>query len=310
MSKDLAVINDQDIQPVALNDIKKRYNITLKFFKDVMEMGTDYGTIPGTKGHSLYQPGAEKLARLYRLSIEKECVKEVTEFEKKFFYYRYRVTVKNAAGVIISQAERSCNSRERRFNRQDPVQELNTIEAMAQKRAFVAAVREAAMATTIFTDKEIEVDDNYNPKHEARRRLAARFFIAAQERGFQPERVKDKVKAKHKADSFNDLNEKQIEDAIATLESTYEKVGKNNPPRKIGIKSEDPVEEGEIVKDEEEKTPEKQTCYIKECNKEVMPESSFCSEAHKTEWQKSSGIVRKAKDLSFNDKLNKWKGKK
>lgn len=318
-----------EIQQVALNNMIQAHNLTQKFYKKFMVKDQDYGVIKGTSSPSLYQAGAEKLARLFKFSVEKELVKEVINFDKGFFYYKYKTTVKRSDGTVVTQMERSCNSFEnkyrftwvsekfaselqkkqavQRFKKrasngqeywnikvpkkpEELAEDINTFEAMAQKRSFVAAIREACMAATIFTDKEIELEE---VESESRKKLNARYFIAAQERGFSAEGAKASLKRKHEVDSFNDLTDQEIEDGITFLESSYEKVGKENKPKKItntkpvekenlinkkqtktNISQEVP-EKGEIIENEEEKI-KCQGCHVKIDKKKAFLKK-FCN---------------------------------
>lgn len=250
-------VQDQKPDLVPIDNMKRAFNLTTKFYREVMNEGEDYGVVPGTNSKSLFQSGAEKLARLHKMSIQKEMVKEVTDFDKGFFYYKYRVTIARQTGEIVTQMERSCNSFERkyRYYRGKPkspdelAQDINTYESMAQKRAFVAAVREAAMAGTLFSDKEFEVEDI---ESEARRKLYARYFTTCVDRGFTAEGAKAAMKRKHGVESFRDLTDQEIEDGITLMESTYEVVGKGNKPKKISNeppKSPETVLDGEIVEE-------------------------------------------------------------
>lgn len=257
--KQLQVIQEPT-QLVALNNMKKAHNLTLSFYNELMTEGEDYGVIPGTSNKSLYQPGAEKLARLFKFSIEKELVKEVVDFDKGFFYYKYKTTIKNTEGIIITQSERSCNSFENKYRYHwvwdkyatkeqkdqavgfnngkhkvpksptELAEDINTFEAMAQKRSYVAAIREATMATTIFSAKEVDVEEL---ESEERRKLYARYFACCADRGFTAEGAKVALKRKYEVESFKDLTDQEIEDGITVMETTYEKVGKGNKPKPI-----------------------------------------------------------------------------
>lgn len=266
----LAVVEpDQSgLQQVAINNMLQVRNTTLEFFQKVMIPNVDWGVIKGNK--SLYQPGAEKLARFFKFSVEKELVKEVTNFDTGFIYYKYKTTVKRQDGTIVTQMERSCNSFEAKYSKysiEKKIGEMYVIEAMAQKRSFVSAIREATMATTIFTDKVIEPEEI---ESELRKSLNARFFICATERGFTPEGAKASLKRKHQVESFNDLTDQEIEDGITFLESSYEKVGKGNKPQEINS---NPKTEGQTMVSENDRRSKSESGQNSTNNVQVLERS-------------------------------------
>lgn len=156
--------------------------------------GADYGIIPGTKNRSLFQPGAEKLALFFGLQVFTHCAEKQEDWEKGFFRYTYRATVKRNGMEIVS-VDRTCHTREDKYawiwveakkpgdpddeaemkamgtgrNREvwksgrkvwawqerrpnpDPFSLQFVVEAMAQKRAYVAAVKKALAATGFFS---------------------------------------------------------------------------------------------------------------------------------------------------------------
>lgn len=140
-----------------LNSIRGRISLLKEFVSDQMRVNTDYGVIPGTHFPSLYQPGAQKLARLFGLTIKKECTERVLDREKNFAMFTYQASVYHAgSGQLLAQCEGSCNSQERKYARrkdgETPVCDvLNTLMKMAQKRAMVGAVIEACGASDFFT---------------------------------------------------------------------------------------------------------------------------------------------------------------
>lgn len=178
--------------------------------------GADYGIIPGTKNRSLFQPGAEKLALFFGLQVFTHCSEKQEDWEKGFFRYTYRATVKRNGFEIVS-VDRSCHTREEKYawiwveaakpardeearmkaegigrNRQvwkdrqqvwawqerrsnpDPYSLQFVVEAMSQKRAYVAAVKKALAATGFFsTELDAPEDRRENrPVEEARQPAA------------------------------------------------------------------------------------------------------------------------------------------
>jgi len=169
-------------------------------YGNVVFDGADYGTLPGTKTKTLFQPGAEKLALFFGLTVTATCIEKNEDWEKGFFRYTFKATV-SFRGLVIRETTRTCHTREKKYSwiwverpappadEQREMKETETgrwgtkwvekrktnvwqerrpnpdpwslqfvVEAMAQKRAKVAAVKEALAATGYFS-KEIDFDD-------------------------------------------------------------------------------------------------------------------------------------------------------
>jgi hypothetical protein len=114
----------------------------------------DYGKIPGCgQKPTLLKPGAEKLANFFGLASKMQCVQKVENYEDGFFMYTFKASVYSLKrpDVILSECEGSCNSREKKYINQSPYNIINTLQKMAQKRAFVGAVILATRASHKFT---------------------------------------------------------------------------------------------------------------------------------------------------------------
>jgi len=173
--------------------------------RNVLVEGSDYGIIPGTGDKpTLYKAGAEKLAAFFGLSVDMELADKVEIWEpgSAFFYYRYRATATDKWGRYAT-GEGSANSREAKYRwrtvkerdyspdihgpaqkvkktgqygdyyvyrveNREPYDLVNTLQKMAQKRAYVQAVLLAVGASAFFTQ---DVED-----------LAAAGVIEADER--------------------------------------------------------------------------------------------------------------------------------
>jgi hypothetical protein len=153
------------------------------FVKEVMVEGVDFGTIPGVRKPSLWQPGAQKLAELYGLVHKFVDTKTVEDWDKPFFFYRRGcVLTSRRDGSPMGDGIGSCNSMEDRyawrwlwpsqvrgldvsgvkqkktskgilyrFPNDDLFSLVNTIEKMACKRAYVHAVTAVTRSSGIFT---------------------------------------------------------------------------------------------------------------------------------------------------------------
>ena len=159
-----------EYQPRTVEIIAQERATLVDFTKAVMQDGIDYGMIPGTKKNSLLKPGSEKLANLFGLQMlppeELEAIEDwtgETHNNEPFFYYRYRVTL-HRQGKEIASCVGSCNSWERKYRYRkgqkntNIFDQVNTLQKMAQKRAYVGAVLVACSASEFFTQ---DMEDMY-----------------------------------------------------------------------------------------------------------------------------------------------------
>lgn len=192
--KSLMVVKPQG----QVSEIKKDLASIQKLLKDAMTIDVDYGIIPGTQSKTLFDPGAEKLAKFFQLIPDYESTKEVEDFDKGFFYYRYKCKLTHFnTGKFAGASERSCNSFEKKFlsktvaetwasdedkaqtiskkkndkgyvmlvvkkSNIELIEGINSYQARAQKRAFVEAVRTATMASSIFGSDGADVEEAPN----------------------------------------------------------------------------------------------------------------------------------------------------
>lgn len=162
-TKDLVVISSTDVSNAAC-----RAELLKEYVKGQMDKGKDYGIIPGfTSKPSLFKPGAEKLARLFKLGSRIIETKEVLNLEKNFAMYTYRIEIYLLdSGTVVAQCEGSANSQEKKYMKLRAADVLNTLQKMAQKRAFVGGVISAVGASEFYTqdvediapDKDTEAD--------------------------------------------------------------------------------------------------------------------------------------------------------
>lgn len=96
------------------------YNQMADFVKGALKENIDYGRIPGTTKDTLYKPGGEKLARFFGLSptfVDLETTEDWMGIEhdgEPFFYYRQQCELYRN-GVLIANAQGSCNSWEKKY---------------------------------------------------------------------------------------------------------------------------------------------------------------------------------------------------
>jgi hypothetical protein len=138
--------------------------------KGVMKEGTHFGTIPGTPKPSLWKAGAEVLCMTFRLAPLLESRVTVDDPEAEWSYTGTRrdgsivsgtcigyfeieaaCTVQGPGGDVLSRCSARCNNREAKYRSLSLFDIRNTIQKMAEKRAFVSAVLMATGASDIFT---------------------------------------------------------------------------------------------------------------------------------------------------------------
>lgn len=185
---------------MTMGEMKEIFEAQRQLMREVMEPGTDFGAIPGTTDtRTLFKPGAEKLLILHGYAHEMHKVEEVLNWDAPFFHYRYRCDIYDRrTGTLVGQAYGSCNSRESKYayrwvakSRVPPDLDLrllpqrkqrgtgwvqyripnadicdlvNTIDKMAQKRAFVGAVRVCTGASGLFAEEGVPAGDGERGK--------------------------------------------------------------------------------------------------------------------------------------------------
>lgn len=162
--------------PVTQEDVDalKRQRELLKDFISsqlVEGIDNDYAQIPGTPKKSLLKPGAEKLARLFRLGVRVILQERLLDQDANFAMYTYKaqVYVLGFPDMVVSECEASCNSHEKKYKERTawvsgvktavdtPIMDImNTLQKMCQKRAIVGGVIFATAASDFFSQ---DIDD-------------------------------------------------------------------------------------------------------------------------------------------------------
>lgn len=138
-------------------DAIAHYGMMTQFVSRVLKRDTDYGVIRGTKKPTLYKAGAEKLCQLFKLRAEFTLIRYTEDWSedgKHLFNYNYKCVLyyPRTGGEPVGEAAASCNSREGKYAGINWNWSLvNTIDKMAQKRAFVSAVLFTTGASEYFT---------------------------------------------------------------------------------------------------------------------------------------------------------------
>lgn len=158
------------LPPFGVAEIRKRNNAVQEIMRGVMKEGTHYGTIPGTPKPSLWKAGAEVLCMTFRLAPLLDSRVTVDDPEAEWGYSSHRrdgtilagttlgyfeveasCTIQGAEGDVLSRCSARCNNRESKYRSLSVFDIRNTIQKMAEKRAFVSAALMATGASDIFT---------------------------------------------------------------------------------------------------------------------------------------------------------------
>lgn len=182
------VVTGPAAAPDRVKILRERYNTLVRAAKEVLKRNVDFGVVPGTDKPVLLKAGAEKLATLFNLRPHFILEEKVEDWEKGFFYYRYRCELRAPDGTFVGDAEGSANSKEKKYRYRyvpefkateqekaravrketvrakngnlyvrlvlenpDPYDLVNTLQKMAQKRALVGAVLVATGASEFFS---------------------------------------------------------------------------------------------------------------------------------------------------------------
>lgn len=136
---------------IPLNEANARIKLFQQYVREYMQEGEDYGIIPGTTKPTLLKPGAEKLNAIFGYAPTVEVTNRHEDWDKGFVAYEVKVTLINKrTGHAEAEGIGSCNSRERKYARQDAAGIANTVLKMAKKRALVDATLSATRASGLF----------------------------------------------------------------------------------------------------------------------------------------------------------------
>ena len=146
---------------ITMNEARERINMLQSFVKEMMIPKIDYGFIPNCDKPALFKSGAEKLCDIFGFSKQIEILNRVEDWDKGLFHYEVKtILINKRTGMIEAEGIGSCNSKERKYIKQDSYSIINTILKMAKKRAFVDAVLSATRSSGIFTQDIEDLDDD------------------------------------------------------------------------------------------------------------------------------------------------------
>jgi len=165
-----AAVPPSAMPPFGVAEIRKRTHAVQEVMRGVMKEGTHFGTIPGTPKPSLWKAGAEVLCLTFRLAPLLDSRVTVDDPESEwaytgsrrdgtivagtcvgFFEVEASCTIQGLQGEVLSRCSARCNNRESKYRSLSLFDIRNTVQKMAEKRAFVSAVLMATGASDIFT---------------------------------------------------------------------------------------------------------------------------------------------------------------
>lgn len=123
-----------------------------------LKNGQDFGVIPGTNKPTLLKPGAEKIQMLFGVTSEYEEIERIQDYDKGFFAYTIKCTL-SKNGMKITEGMGHCNTKEKKYIKQDPFTLANTCLKMAKKRAQIDATLTIASLSEVFTQDMEDLQD-------------------------------------------------------------------------------------------------------------------------------------------------------
>lgn len=123
-----------------------------------LKSGQDFGVIPGTNKPTLLKPGAEKIQMLFGVTSEYEEIERIQDYDKGFFAYTIKCTL-SKNGQKITEGMGHCNTKEKKYIKQDPFTLANTCLKMAKKRAQIDATLTIASLSEVFTQDMEDLQD-------------------------------------------------------------------------------------------------------------------------------------------------------
>jgi len=241
---DLAVvISDKAIQALEHQRVQLQKFVTGQLKKGI---NGDYAQIPGTPKPSLLKPGAEKLANIFKLGNRVVKSDKDIDHKSNFAMFTYAVEIFHIpSGRAIAQCEGSANSHEKKFKERKiyeynngkriekgyeptPIADiLNTLQKMAQKRAFVGAVINAVGASDFFTQdveefaaSKNQAEPQANQSGELSEKQLKRLFAICNAQGWSHEQTKQYMTRAFGVESSRDLNRQTYDLLINVIEKS------------------------------------------------------------------------------------------
>lgn len=122
------------VMQAQLAEMSEMRALLRQFVDDNLTVGVDYGVIPGTQKPTLFKPGADKVAELYRCDTDEPVLdREVEDWDAPFFHYRFKVVLRYDGRAKYGVG--SCNSHETKYRYRDAKLKCPTCEAEAIRRS-------------------------------------------------------------------------------------------------------------------------------------------------------------------------------
>lgn len=100
----------------AIAQEREQRDLLGRYIQTQMQLGTDYGVIPGTENKTLLKPGAEKLTQLFRCVPRYTVEEKVENWETGLFFYRFRCEIVTQADrMTVAEGVGSCSTYESRY---------------------------------------------------------------------------------------------------------------------------------------------------------------------------------------------------
>lgn len=157
--------------------VRSQVNQIQYLMQDVLQKGTHYDTIKGCGDKPvLLQPGAEKIALMFRFVPKYDITKE--DLGNNHREYDVTCNLLNEEGSIVGVGMGLCSTMEKKYRyrkdwqtkatveNEDIADLWNTVLKMAKKRAFVDAVRSTTAASDIFVQDIEEAPMQPQPTRE------------------------------------------------------------------------------------------------------------------------------------------------
>lgn len=180
----LAQVAPRDQAPALA--VREQVNQIQYLMASVLKSGTHYGVIKGTDKPTLLQPGAEKIAYMFKLVPSYKVERE--QLGGGHREYNVECTLTNReSGEVMGFGVGECSTMEskyryrwegrypdrRRVENPDIADVWNTCLKMAKKRAFVDAVKSTTAASDVFTQDIEDLPEYAAPEQPAPQPVAA-----------------------------------------------------------------------------------------------------------------------------------------
>ena len=169
-------LTEPAVRKQIVDELSGQVLLVQEAMQSVLKRGVHYGVIPGTGRPSLWQPGAEALCQMFGFQTRMTRTDKTEDWAAGIFSYTYRCELLSRNGMFITDREGTCSTEEGKYkdvqsarpSPYDPAKVLRGIPAaeqretmmqMAQKRAYVSAVKASAAASAIFSMDDELVQD-------------------------------------------------------------------------------------------------------------------------------------------------------